>query len=281
MKIIQYSTVVNTVKDMCIDAACILPKDVLDRIRQARRDEPFPRARAILDQIIENAAIANDKRVPICQDTGTAVFFVKVGGDVRIEGGTLNDAVNEGTRGGYTDGYLRGSIVSDPIFDRKNTLDNTPAMIHIDLTKGDVLEIILLPKGGGCENMSALGMLKPSDGLRGVMDFVRDAVVGAGGNPCPPVVVGVGVGGTADGACVLAKKALLRPLGECHWDERYARLERGLLEEINASGVGPQGLGGRHTALWVSVEYLPCHIASMPVAVSINCHVSRKVSVTL
>ena len=279
MKNIQYIKIFDTVKNMCIDAACTLPEDVLARIERARRSEPFPRAQAILDQIIENAAIANDKRVPICQDTGTAVFFVKLGDDVRVEGGTLADAINEGTRAGYTDGYLRGSIVSDPIFDRKNTLDNTPASIHIDLTKGDMLEITLLPKGGGCENMSALGMLKPSDGLRGVMDFVRDTVVNAGGNPCPPVVVGIGVGGTADAACVLAKKALLRPLGEYHNDNRYAQLEKELLNEINASGVGPQGLGGKHTALWVSVEHAPCHIASMPVAVSINCHVSRKVSV--
>jgi len=281
MKIIQYSTIVNTVKNMCIDAACVLPEDVLTCIWQARRDEPFPRAQVILDQIIGNAKIASDKRVPICQDTGVAVFFVTVGDDVKVEGGILTDAINEGTRSGYVDGYLRGSIVSDPIFDRKNTLDNTPAIIHIDLTKGDMLEITLLPKGGGSENMSALGMLKPSDGLRGAIDFVRDTVVSAGGNPCPPVVVGVGVGGTADAACLSAKKALLRPLGEYHQDARYAQLEKELLDEINAIGVGPQGLGGKHTALWVSVEYLPCHIASMPVAVSINCHVSRKMSVVL
>jgi len=281
MKTIQYSTIVNTVKDMCLDAACILPEDVLMHIKQARLDEPFPRAQGILDQIIENAEIAKDKRVPICQDTGVAVFFVNVGDDVRVEGGILTDAINEGTRRGYVDGYLRGSIVNDPIFDRKNTLDNTPAIIHIDLTKGDILEITLLPKGGGSENMSALGMLKPSDGLRGVIDFVKNAVVNAGGNPCPPVVVGVGVGGTADAACMSAKKALLRPLGEHHKDARYAQLEKDLLDEINASGVGPQGLGGKHTALWVSVEYLPCHIASMPVAVSINCHVSRKMSAVL
>jgi len=281
MKIIQYSTIVDTVKNLCIEAACILPADVLTSIEQAQRDEPFPRAQGILDQIIENAAIAKDNRVPICQDTGVAVFFVTVGDDVRVEGGILTDAINEGTRRGYVDGYLRGSIVSDPIFDRKNTLDNTPAIIHIEIIKGDRLEITLLPKGGGSENMSALCMLKPSDGLRGVMDFVRDAVVSAGGNPCPPVVVGVGVGGTADAACLLAKKALLRPLGEYHQDERYAQLEKELLDEINASGVGPQGLGGRHTALWVSAEYLPCHIASMPVAVSLNCHVSRKMSAVL
>jgi fumarate hydratase subunit alpha len=281
MKTISHSTIVNAVRKMCIDAACTLPEDVLARIKQARDEEPFPRAQVILDQIIENANIADNKRVPICQDTGFALFFVKIGDGVKIEGGTLEAAERGGGGGGYIGGYLRGSIVSDPIFDRKNTLDNTPAMIHIDLTKGDELEITLLPKGGGSENMGALGMLKPSDGLRGVMDFVKNTVVSAGGNPCPPVVVGVGIGGTADAACLLAKKALLRPLGKYHNDERYAQLEKDLLNEINASGVGPQGLGGKHTALWVSAEYAPCHIASMPVAVSINCHAARRVSVRI
>ena len=281
MRTIQYSDIVDTVKKMCIDAARVLPDDVLARIRQARDDEPFPRARAILGQIIENAAIAASKNIPICQDTGFAVFFIKIGSDVRIDGGNLNDAINEGTRQGYADGYLRGSIVSDPVFDRKNTSGNTPAMIHTDLVDGDKLEIALLPKGGGCENMSGLAMLKPADGVQGIISFARDCVVNAGGNPCPPTVVGVGVGGTADAACILAKKALLRPVGNHNADDRYAKLEADLLDEINASGVGPQGLGGKHTALWVSVEYLPCHIASMPVAVSINCHAARRAAVIL
>jgi fumarate hydratase subunit alpha len=261
---------------MCATAACVLPDDVLTRIKQARADEPFARAQAVLDQIIENAGIAAREMVPICQDTGAAVFFVKIGGGVRIEGGTLNDAVNEGTRTGYAEGYLRGSMVDDPVFARKNTADNTPALIHIDLVTGEQLEITLLPKGGGCENMSGLAMLKPADGIPEIINFVRGTVVNSGGNPCPPTVIGVGIGGTADTACVLAKKALLRPVGNHHTDERYAKLEKDLLGEINASGVGPQGLGGMHTALWVSVEYLPCHIASMPVAVSINCHAARR-----
>jgi fumarate hydratase subunit alpha len=276
MKIIQYSEIVNTVKKMCVDAACVLPDDVLTRIKQACADEPFPRAKIILSSIVENANIASEKKIPICQDTGFAIFFVKMGVDVKIEGGNLCGAINEGARLGCIDGYLRGSIVDDPIFDRKNTGDNTPAIIHIDLVDGDNLEITLLPKGGGCENMSALAMLKPSDGLQGVVKYVRDAVVNSGGNPCPPVMVGVGIGGTADAACLLAKKALLRPAGVHHTDVRYARLEKDLFREINASGVGPQGLGGLHTALWVSVEYMPCHIASMPVAVNINCHAARR-----
>ncbi|MCL2218815.1 MAG: fumarate hydratase [Chitinispirillia bacterium] len=281
MRTINFSTIVNTVKQMCVDAAYVLPDDVLARIRQARDDEPFPRARDIIGQIIENANIAATEKIPICQDTGFAVFFVKMGCDVRIDGGNLIDAVNEGTRQGYAEGYLRGSIVDDPVFDRKNTSDNTPALVHMDLVDGDRLEITILPKGGGCENMSGLAMLKPADGLAGIIKFVRDTAVNAGGNPCPPTVIGVGIGGTADAASVLAKKALLRPVGINHVDDRYAKLESNLLDEINASGVGPQGLGGKHTALWVSVEYMPCHIASMPVAVSINCHAARRVTAAL
>lgn len=281
MKIIQYSDIVSAVKKMCIDAAHILPDDVLTHIKAARDAETFPRAQSILDRIIENAGIAAGKHIPICQDTGVAVFFVKIGDRVKVEGGLIGDAINEGTRLGCTDGYLRESIVCDPIFDRKNTGGNTPAVIHVDLTGGDNLEITLLPKGGGCENMGGLAMLKPSDGLPGVMKFVKDTVINSGGNPCPPVMVGVGVGGTADAAGVIAKKALLRPAGVHHADEKYARLEADLLTEINASGAGPQGLGGMSTALWVSVEYLPCHIASLPVAVSINCHAARRAAIIL
>jgi fumarate hydratase subunit alpha len=264
---------------MCIEAAYVLPDDVLARIKEARAAEPFPRAQGILDNIIENARIASSMRIPICQDTGTAVFFVEIGEDARIEGGSLMDAINEGVRRGYTDGYLRPSMVDDPIFDRINTGGNTPASVHVDLVPGDGLSITLLPKGAGCENMSALAMLKPSDGSAGVAKFVCDAVIRAGGNPCPPLVVGVGVGGTADAVCALAKKALLRPIGAHNGDGRYAQIERYLIKEINASGVGPQGLGGMHTALWVAIEYMPCHIASMPVAVCINCHAARRASV--
>jgi len=281
MKIIQYSKIVESVSDMCIRAACDLPEDIWKTMKEARKIEPFKRAQIIIDQILENASIAQKERMPICQDTGLAVYFVKIGADVRIDGGTLYDAINEGTSVGYTKGNLRGSIVNDPIFDRRNTGDNTPAAVHVDIVDGDKLEIILLPKGGGCENMSRLAMLKPSDGLQGIKKFVKESVVSAGGNPCPPVIVGVGAGGTADGAGILSKKALLRTIGVHHTDDRYANLEADLLKEINASGIGPQGLGGMYTALWVSVEYLPCHIASLPVAVSINCHAARKSTLSL
>jgi fumarate hydratase subunit alpha len=281
MRTIPYNDIVTAVRAMCMEAACVLPSDVLARIREARAAEPFPRAQLILDSVIENAEIASVRRIPICQDTGTAVFFVELGEAARVEGGGLIDAINEGVRRGYTDGNLRPSVVDDPVFDRVNTGGNTPAVVHVNLALGDRLSISLLPKGGGCENMSALAMLKPSDGSAGVAKFVCNAVVSAGGNPCPPLVVGVGVGGTADAACALAKKALLRPLGEHNADGRYAQLERYLIKEINASGVGPQGLGGMSTALWVAVEYMPCHIASMPVAVCINCHAARKASVEI
>jgi fumarate hydratase subunit alpha len=281
MRTIKYSDISAAVKTLCIDAATVLPADVLDRIKTAYDSEPFQRAKYILGSIIENARVAAEGRIPVCQDTGTSVFYVEIGENVRIEGGSLKDAVNAGTREGHIEGFLRGSIVSDPLFDRKNTLDNTPAVIHIDLVAGEELRIALLPKGGGCENMSGLAMLKPSDGLQGVTEYVARVAVGAGGNPCPPVMVGVGVGGTADEACALAKKAHLRPAGVHHPDERYAQLERNLLDKINASGVGPAGLGGKNTALWVSVEHLPCHIASMPVAVSINCHATRRAAAVL
>jgi len=281
MRTIQYNDIVTAVRSMCIDAAHDLPDDVLSRIREARAEEPFPRAQGILDSIIENAGIASARRIPICQDTGTAVFFVTLGDGARIEGGGLIDAINEGVRRGYADGNLRSSIVDDPVFDRINTGGNTPAVAHVDLAVGDGLRLTLLPKGGGCENMSALAMLKPSEGSAGVAKFVCDTVINAGGNPCPPLVIGVGIGGTADAVCALAKKALLRPLGGHNHDGRYAQLERYLLQEINSSGIGPQGLGGMHTALWVAVEYMPCHIASMPVAVCINCHAARRVSLEL
>ncbi len=281
MRTLKYNDIITAVRSMCIEAAYVLPDDVLARIKEARAAETFSRAQWILDNIIENARIASSRRIPICQDTGTAVFFVKLGDGVRVDDGRLIDAINEGVRRGYTDGYLRSSIVDDPIFDRINTGGNTPAAVHVDLVPGDGLGITLLPKGAGCENMSALAMLKPSDGSAGVAKFVCDAVISAGGNPCPPLIVGVGVGGTADAVCALAKKALLRPVGVHNDDGRYAQIERYLIKEINASGVGPQGLGGMHTALWVAVEYMPCHIASMPVAVCINCHAARRASIEL
>jgi fumarate hydratase subunit alpha len=281
MRAIPFSAIVEAVTKLCIDAASQLPPDVLAALERARDAEDSPRPKSLLNQCIENARLAATGNDPICQDTGVAVFFVEMGAEVAISGGTLTDAINEGTRRGYRQGFLRNSMVADPLFDRKNTGDNTPAVIHVEPVPGETLSISLLPKGGGCENMSALAMLKPADGPRAVVDFVTDTVVKSGGKPCPPVIVGVGIGGTADKASFLAKKALLRPIGSRHDDERYADLETDILEKINDSGVGPQGLGGRTTALAVHIETFPCHIASLPVAVNLNCHAARKGKVRL
>ena len=281
MRVIPYKTIVEAVKKLCIQAASKLPDDVIAALNKAFEAEESPRGREILRQCIENAALAACENDPICQDTGTAVYFVELGSDVTISGGTLPDAINEGTRQGYRDGYLRKSIVADPLFGRKNTGDNTPAVVHIDVVTGENIVISLLPKGGGSENMSALAMLKPADGPDAVSDFVVAMVVKSGGKPCPTVIVGVGIGGTADKAMFCAKKALLRPIGKSHADRRYAELETTILEKINASGIGPQGLGGRVTALAVHIEESPCHIASLPVAVNINCHAARRAEIRL
>lgn len=276
MREISCSEIISAVKDLCIGASLDLPSDVMDSLHTAAENESSPLGRSILNKCIRNASIASTERLPICQDTGFAIFFVEMGSDVKITGGLLDEAINEGTRQGYLEGYLRKSIVSDPLYNRKNTSDNTPALIHLEIVPGDKLSITLLPKGGGCENMSALCMLKPSDGENGVIDFVVSTVTKAGGNPCPPVIVGVGIGGTADKASLLAKKALLRKTGSNNESERYAALEKKILTKINESGVGPQGLGGSTTALAVHIEWFPCHIASLPVAVNLNCHAARK-----
>jgi fumarate hydratase subunit alpha len=279
MRVIPVAAVTDAVAKLCIEAATQLPPDVHAALEQAVEAEDSPRPRAILAQCLENARLAATGNDPICQDTGVAVYFVEMGSEVTVSGGTLVDAINEGTRRGYREGYLRNSIVADPLFDRVNTGDNTPAVIHVDPVPGDIFTITLLPKGGGCENMSSLAMLKPDDGVAGVVQFVVDTVVSAGGKPCPPVIVGVGIGGTADKASYLAKKALLRPLGSRHNESRYADLEMEILGKINDSGVGPQGLGGHTTALAVHIEEYPCHIASLPVAVNINCHAARRAKV--
>jgi len=281
MKTIHYSDIVNHVADLCIRANIDLPADVLSSLERSLENEKNELARSILAKCIENAEIARQEEMPICQDTGFAVFFIEIGEEVQIEGGTLSEALNQGTVKGYNDGYLRKSIVSDPLYDRKNTGDNTPAIIHIDLVPGDTLNITLAPKGGGSENMSALAMLKPSDGEQGIIDFVVDTVVKSGGNPCPPTIVGIGIGGTFEKCAQLAKKALIRPVGEPNNDKRFAELERKILEKINSSGIGPQGLGGNTTALAVHIETFPCHIASLPVAVNLNCHAARHLSITL
>jgi len=274
MRLIQFEAIAEAVASAVVDAARVLPDDMLAALERAYQRESFPRARAILADLIENARIARDDCMPLCQDTGLAVAFVRMGSGVTIEGGTITAAINEGVRRGYQRGYLRKSVLADPLR-RVNTGDNTPAIIHFEPVEGDVLTIDLMAKGGGSENMSGVAMLAPSQGRQGVIDFVVNKVRTAGGNPCPPVVVGVGIGGTFELAALLAKKSLLRPLDQPHPDPELARLEDDLLREINATGVGPQGLGGDTTALGVHVETHPCHIASLPVAVNIECHAHR------
>lgn len=275
---VPYDRIVEMTVKCCIEAACVLPDDVLAAIRAAAEKESSELGRDFLRQYIENARIALVENAPICQDTGFAVFFVELGEDVAVDGGSLCGALTEGTAKGYELGFLRKSIVSDPLFQRKNTRNNTPPIIHLSQVPGDRIKVTLAPKGGGSENMSALKMLKPSDGREGVVDFVVKTVVGAGGNPCPPTIVGVGIGGTSEEAMLLAKKALLRKVGAPNPDPEYAALEREILDRINASGVGPQGLGGDVTSLAVHVDHHPCHIASLPVAVNLNCHAARHAS---
>ena len=273
MREIQASRIAETVSRLCIEANTHLPGDMKRRIQDCRECETWPVAREILDQIVENYEIADAQNVPICQDTGMACVFLEIGQEVYVNG-SIEEAVHEGVREGYKKGYLRKSVVRDPL-DRVNTGDNTPAMIYYDMVPGDRIKITVAPKGFGSENMSQIKMLRPSDGVEGVKDFVLKVVSDAGPNPCPPIVVGVGVGGTFDKAALLAKKALMRSVDERNPDEFYASLEQELLEKINALGIGPQGFGGRTTALAVNIEKMPTHIAGLPVAVNINCHVTR------
>ncbi|MBQ2687767.1 MAG: fumarate hydratase [Clostridia bacterium] len=275
MRELSAEIIANTVKRLCIEANLRLPKDIKACIENSFDTEPWAGAKDILGKIIENYTIAENELKPICQDTGAACVFVKIGQDVHING-NLTDAINEGVRQGYKEGFLRKSIVNDPI-ERINTGDNTPAMIYYDIVEGDKVEITLAPKGFGSENMSRIKMLKPSDSVEGVIDFVVDTVMKAGSNPCPPIVVGVGIGGTFDKCAYLAKKALLREAQSENPVPYYAELERTLLNKINALGIGPQGFGGKTTALAVNIETMPTHIAGLPVAVNINCHVTRHV----
>ena len=273
MREIQASRIAETVSRLCIEANTHLPGDMKRRIQDCRECETWPVAREILDQIVENYEIADAQNVPICQDTGMACVFLEIGQEVYVNG-SIEEAVHEGVREGYKKGYLRKSVVRDPL-DRVNTGDNTPAMIYYDMVPGDRIKITVAPKGFGSENMSQIKMLRPSDGVEGVKDFVLKVVSDAGPNPCPPIVVGVGVGGTFDKAALMAKKALMRSVDERNPEEFYASLEQELLEKINALGIGPQGFGGRTTALAVNIEKMPTHIAGLPVAVNINCHVTR------
>lgn len=274
MREINVSQIIDVVEKLCIDANVYLNDDIRDALIKAQSLEESEGGKSILKSLVENADIAAREGMAICQDTGMAIVFVSVGQDVKITGGSLSEAIHEGVRRGYRKGYLRSSIVGDPLI-RKNTGDNTPAVIHYDIVEGDQLRIEVAPKGFGSENMGALKMLKPSDGVEGVRRFVVETVSNAGPNPCPPIVVGVGIGGSMEKCALLAKKALLRPVGSKNPQNHLAELERQLLEEINQLGIGPAGLGGRITALGVMVEAYPTHIAGLPVAVNISCHATR------
>ena len=280
MRSIDVSVVTREVRRMCMEANVFLAEDVTQAMRAFEAQEASPIGKQILRDLLENVALAADKEVPLCQDTGMAVFFVECGQDVQLTGGLLEDAINEGVRQGYQDGYLRKSVVGDPLR-RVNTKDNTPAVIHYQIIAGDQLKITFAPKGFGSENMSRSKMLTPSAGRAGVVDFVLETVSLAGPNPCPPIVVGVGIGGTLDKAAVIAKKALTRAVGSHHEDPYYAALEQELLEKVNQLGIGPQGLGGTTTALSVQVETYPTHIAGLPVVVNINCHAARHQCINL
>ena len=274
MREINVSQITDVVAKLCIEANQHLPEDVKCAIKTCRACEDWEIAQGVLDQIIENYEIADRECVPICQDTGMACVFLEIGQDVHLVGGNLTDAINEGVRKGYAEGYLRKSVVTDPVR-RGNTGDNTPAMIYTDIVPGEEVKITVGPKGFGSENMSAIRMFKPSAGLQGIKDFILETVETAGPNPCPPMVVGVGIGGTFDKAALLAKKALMRPLDSKNPDPFYADLEVEMLEKINELGIGPQGFGGKTTAIGLNIETLPTHIAGMPCAININCHVTR------
>lgn len=275
MREINVEEITRTIERLCIESNYYLPQDVKKALEDALDKEESPLAKEILQDILKNQDIARTNDVPICQDTGLAVIFLELGQDVRLVGGDLNEAIDEGVRRGYKNGYLRKSAVDDPFIIRKNTGDNTPAIIHTKIVPGDKIKLILAPKGGGSENMSVLAMLKPSDGIKGIKKFVLDTVDKAGSNPCPPIIVGIGIGGTIEKTTLIAKQSLLRKVGEHNSNPEVAKLEEELLEEINRLGIGPQGFGGRTTALAVNIETFPAHIASMPVAINIQCHVAR------
>ena len=280
MREIQFEDIVSAVRDLCIEANCALPCDLKTAIADAKTQEASPVGRSILGDLVENYTFAQEKRLPICQDTGMAVVFCQLGQEVHITGGLLRDAVNQGVARGYTEGFLRKSVVADPIR-RVNTEDNTPAVLHLELVEGDSLNITVAPKCFGSENMTSLHMLKPSVSQEMVEDTIVQAVSEAGSNPCPPVVVGVGLGGDAELCAILAKKALLRPVDQHNSDPFYAEMEARILEKINRLGIGPQGLGGTTTALSVAINAYPTHIAGLPCCVNLGCHVTRHASRTL
>ena len=274
MREIKASTITDVIERLCMEANQVLPQDIKDAISTCRSQEDGDIACGILDNIIENYQIAENEQVPICQDTGMACVFLEIGQDVHITDGDLTEAVNEGVRRGYTKGYLRKSVVKDPVR-RGNTGDNTPAMLYTEIVPGEQIKVTVGPKGFGSENMSTIRMFKPSAGIQGIKDFIIETVETAGPNPCPPMVVGVGIGGTFDKAALLAKKALMRPVDTSNPDPYYADLEKEMLQKINELGIGPQGFGGRTTAIGLNIETMPTHIAGMPCAINISCHVTR------
>jgi len=281
MREIHTDLIIESVRRLCMESNYYLGEDVLAALRSYREVETSPVGREVLDQILENAEIARNEQMPLCQDCGLTVVFVELGQDIHITGGGLKEAIAEGVRRGYGDGFLRKSIVDHPFSSRVNTKDNTPPVIHTSVVPGDRLKITVAPKGGGSENMSQLAMLKPADGRQGVVDFVVESVRRAGANPCPPIIVGVGIGGSAEKVMWLAKHSLLREVGQPSPDPEVSELETEILERVNRIGIGPQGFGGLTTALAVHVETFPCHIASMPVAVNIQCHSARHKEVLL
>ncbi|WP_346874022.1 fumarate hydratase [Clostridium sp. UBA5988] len=280
MREIKVSQITEAIRKLCIDANYYLGSDIKNRLIKSHEEEDWDIAKGILNKILINANIAKNEDMPMCQDTGVACVFIEIGQEVQVVGGALEDAINEGVRQGYKDGYLRKSVVKDPL-DRVNTKDNTPAMIYYNIVPGDKLKITVAPKGFGSENMSQIKMLKPSDGLQGVKDFIIKVVKEAGPNPCPPIIVGVGIGGTFDKAATIAKKALIRSIDVRNENPFYAELEEELVTMINELGIGPQGFGGKTTALAVNIETYPTHIAGLPVAVNINCHATRHAEIEL
>jgi fumarate hydratase subunit alpha len=281
MRTIEAGAITEAISRLFKQASYELGEDVLAALKKAKKDEESPLGREVIDTILKNARIAAEEKIPLCQDCGVAVVFLELGQDVHIVGGELYAAVNEGVRRAYQEGYLRKSVVSRPFSERENTGDNTPAVIHTDIVSGDKLKIAVMPKGGGAENMTRLGMLLPASGRRGVVDFILNAVREAWSNPCPPVIVGVGIGGTAEKAMVLAKHALIRKVGEPNPDKENADLEKEILQKVNNLGIGPMGYGGRITALAVHVESFPAHITALPVAVNLQCHSARHREIVL
>jgi len=275
MRKIKANQIKDKVKELFLKASYHIDQDLMQRLEEALKEETSPIGKSVLQMIIKNNQIASSEEIAICQDTGLAVLFIELGQEVRITDGDFAEAINQGVREAYQEGYLRKSVVDDPVFERKNTKTNTPAVIYTDIVPGDKIKFLVMPKGFGSENMSAIAMLKPADGPEGILNFIVETVKKAGPNPCPPTIIGIGIGGTADKAMVIAKKAIARKIGKHNQNEKYAAMEKEALEKINNSGIGPAGLGGKTTSLAINIEYLPTHIAGMPVAINVCCHAAR------